>query len=129
MVFKNKHGGIFTDRTTRDGSLDGVGPGAYDPQHIHIFPDSKGKTFARSTRPTSRSTDRQAGVGDYSIDREGVNLKTGFTFPTASRDLAPETLLFNDPGPGAYTIKHTIPQLQKFEQDKLDILGLKISLL
>ena len=107
-----------------------LGPGCYEPDYNSVLSRTRTTEFPRSVRDAlerSRSAKRP-GVGDYSIEREGANLKTGFTFSSARRGLSPREEPFPLPGPGAYTLKPTVPQLQKHEQDRLDLLGNKISL-
>lgn len=109
-----------------------VGPGAYTPSVSYTQPDANAKSFTKSVRPTLKRIKKPTpGVGDYNIDVESISTaRSGISFPLANRGLLPEESheIFPEPGPGAYYLKHTIPQLQKFEQDKMDITGWKITL-
>ena len=127
LTFKKKTGSYHTDSTFEKT----VGPGTYEPQFTQTKPDIYAKSFTKSIRPSSKTTKATPGVGDYNIDVDDIaTVKTGMTIPNAQRGLLPEEYneVFPEPGPGAYTLKHTIPQLQTFEQDKMDITGWKISL-
>lgn len=128
MAFKAKDNRLLTTSSLDDN----IGPGAYSPAFTQTHSEAHGQTFARSQRPASRSRRfATPGVGDYSIEKEaGSTARTGVSFTTAARGLMPEENIevFPEPGPGAYNLRHTIPQLQKFEQDRLDIHGWKITL-
>ena len=106
-----------------------VGPGCYDPEFNSAMAKTRTSMFPRSMRSTAERSNSAnvPGVGDYVIEREGANLRTGFSFTTATRNPRKRLEVFPLPGPGAYNLKHTIPQLQKYEQDKLDLLGRKIA--
>ncbi len=122
---KTKQHSLFTS-TKHSAKL---GPGCYEPDYNSVFSKTRTTEFPKTARDSverSRSA-KLPGVGDYSIEREGANLKTGFTFTRGGRGLAPKEDPFPQPGPGAYTLKPTVPQLQKHEQDKLDLVGRKIS--
>lgn len=122
---KTKQHSIFTsDKQSRK-----LGPGCYEPDYNSVFSKTRTTEFPKTARDSLERT-RSAklpGVGDYSIEREGANLKTGFTFTRGPRGLSPKEEPFPLPGPGAYSLKPTVPQLQKHEQDKLDLVGRKIS--
>lgn len=128
LTFKKRAQRMYTDYSYEES----LGPGRYSPLFTQTREDPKSQTFTKSIRPTSRKLKRPTpGVGDYNVDFDGnTTARTGLSFTTAPRNLMPDGTIevFPEPGPGAYNLKHTIPQLQKFEQDRMDIEGWKISL-
>jgi len=114
------------------------GPGAYFSldlsQAKQSQPNKARSTFLshRSTRPHSTASSTP-GVGTYNIGVDDISHRiTGLSFTKADRNsnkVQEEEAYFNQtPGPASYNLKSTIPQLQKFDQDMLDMKGRKISL-
>lgn len=102
----------------------------YSPDYRAILPAERSITFAKAQRPDlGRGENSGPGIGAYNVPRDGVEYSTGTTFGTAKRKQENrEEEVFPLPGPGSYTIKSTIPQLQIFEQQKIDILEDKADL-
>ena len=102
----------------------------YSPDYKAILPAERSITFPRAQRPDlGRGTSSGPGIGAYNVPRDGVEYSTGTTFGTAKRKQENNVdEVFPLPGPGSYTIKSTIPQLQIYEQQKMDILEDKAGL-
>lgn len=109
---------------------EGYIPKDYSPDYKAVLPQERKITFAKSSRPDlGRNPTTGPGIGAYDVPRDGVEYHTGCTFGSAKRTQEfKEDDIFPLPGPGSYTLKPTVPQLQIYEQQKLEILQERASL-
>lgn len=111
------------------GSVDYLrqpGPGQYEVHNINgigieLFKHgSIARTFATSSRKLGKVEKNYDGPDMYNLSRD-LGSDQGIKFPkSVRRPLATNADPDIDLGPGYYDLKSTVPQLQKFEQDKLD---------
>lgn len=119
------------DNTSKRGEYKTPGPGAYDPFYYDPDTDQRieGHTpmIGTSLRPTLDKKNNVPGPGHYRPKHSNMGNEHRFGNTLRMKDLDmddPDIL----PGPGKYNIEHSIPQIQYWQQNQMNQMGLKISM-
>lgn len=130
--------GIITQKDGYEGYkiVPPLGPQSYKPLYTQIFPDSHAPIFSPLPVPPPSSLLPSASPRHSPINPSlpspspVLPSATGPSFTKAPRPvgigMSAQKAVFPEPGPGSYNILSTVPQLQKWEKDKLDVGGRKI---
>jgi hypothetical protein len=84
----------------------------------------KGVSIGKSLRPMNRKSKQTPGPGSYNL-REKFSSGRAVAWKPRKKYLKLEDLVVT-PGPAAYKVKSTIPQMQDYEKKRMEDMGMKI---